>query len=41
MGITNCRRRLELLYPEHHRLEIEQEHGLFRVRLELLTEETI
>lgn len=34
MGITNCRRRLELLYPEHHRLEIEQEHGLFRVRLE-------
>lgn len=23
MGITNCRRRLELLYPEHHRLEIE------------------
>ena len=41
MGITNCRRRLELLYPEHHRLEIAQEHGLFRVRLELLTEETI
>ena len=41
MGITNCRRRLELLYPEHHRLEIAQEHGLFRVRLELITEETI
>lgn len=41
MGIQNCRRRLELLYPEHHRLEIEQEHGLFRVRLELITEETI
>ena len=41
MGITNCRRRLELLYPEHHRLEIVQEHGLFRVRLELITEETI
>ena len=41
MGITNCRRRLELLYPEHHRLEIKQEHGLFRVRLELITEETI
>ena len=41
MGIQNCRRRLELLYPEHHRLEIEQEHGLCRVRLELLTEETI
>ena len=41
MGITNCRRRLELLYPEHHRLEIVQEHDLFRVRLELLTEETI
>ena len=41
MGITNCRRRLELLYPEHHRLEIAQEHGLFRVQLELITEETI
>ena len=41
MGIQNCRRRLELLYPEHHRLEIAQEHGLFRVRLELITEETI
>ena len=41
MGITNYRRRLELLYPEHHRLEIAQEHGLFRVRLELITEETI
>ena len=41
MGITNCRRRLELVYPEHHRLEIAQEHGLFRVRLELITEETI
>ena len=41
MGIQNCRRRLELLYPEHHRLEIAQEHGLIRVRLELITEETI
>ena len=41
MGIQNCRRRLELLYPELHRLEIAQEHGLFRVRLELITEETI
>lgn len=41
MGIQSCRRRLELLYPEHHRLEIAQEHGLFRVRLELITEETI
>ena len=41
MGIQNCRRRLELLYPEHDRLEIAQEHGLFRVRLELITEETI
>ena len=40
MGIQNCRRRLELWYPEHHRLEIAQEHGLFRVRLELITEKT-
>ena len=36
MGIENCRRRLELLYPERHRLDISQTgNGIFRVRLEL------
>lgn len=42
MGIKNCRRRLELLYPDRHRLDIEQgTEGVFRVRLELQLEETV
>ena len=41
MGIKNCRRRLELLYPDRHRLDIEQgNEGIFRVRLEIKLEET-
>lgn len=41
MGIKNCRRRLELLYPERHSLDIEQGNdGVFRVRLEIKLEET-
>ena len=41
MGIMNCRRRLELLYPDRHRLDIEQgSEGIFRVRLEIKLEET-
>lgn len=41
MGINNCRRRLELLYPGRHRLDIEHGHeGMFRVRLEIKSEET-
>lgn len=41
MGIKNCRRRLELLYPERHRLDIVQSNeGIFRVVLELKLEET-
>ena len=36
MGIKNCRRRLELLYPDRHRLDIGlSDEGVFRVRLEL------
>lgn len=36
MGIENCRRRLSLLYPDRHRLEIGRgDDGVFRVRLEL------
>ena len=41
MGIKNCRRRLELLYPDRHRLDIEQgNEGIFRIRLEIKLEET-
>lgn len=36
MGIENCRRRLELLYPERHRLDIGTgSDGAFRVLLEI------
>lgn len=33
IGIPNVRRRLELLYPEKHRLEIEESTALYNVRL--------
>lgn len=40
MGIKNCRRRLELLYPDRHRLDIGRDaDGTFRVRLEIRMEE--
>lgn len=35
IGLTNVRRRLELLYPQRHRLEISQHDGWFRVNLNL------
>ncbi|MDE7304380.1 MAG: histidine kinase [Alistipes sp.] len=36
MGIENCRKRLSLLYPDRHRLEVgEDGNQVFRVRLEL------
>ncbi|MDE7074006.1 MAG: histidine kinase [Odoribacter sp.] len=36
MGIENCRRRLSLLYPNRHRLDIEcDKDNIFRVHLEL------
>lgn len=39
MGIKNCRRRLELLYPERHRLDITKgDDGVFRVKLEMMND---
>ena len=35
IGLVNVRRRLELLYPDRHRLTIAEEAELFRVTLEL------
>ena len=35
IGLKNVRRRLELLYPEKHTLDIDEEDGWFRVRLKL------
>ena len=41
-GIKNCRRRLELLYPERHRLDIGiGADGVFRVSLELNLKEEV
>jgi hypothetical protein len=36
-GIVNLKRRLELIYPEKHRLEIEDHDQLFRVKLTIDT----
>jgi sensor histidine kinase YesM len=33
IGLTNVRRRLELLYPETHTLSITDENGVYRVLL--------
>lgn len=35
IGIANCRKRLELLYPSAHRLDIAEAEGWYRVRLEI------
>lgn len=35
IGITNCRKRLELLYPSAHRLETTETEGEYRVKLEI------
>lgn len=35
IGIKNCRNRLELLYPGHYTLDIEQDDNKFKVRLML------
>lgn len=38
MGIENCRKRLSLLYPDRHRLDLGRDKdNVFRVRLELKT----
>lgn len=36
VGIRNCKRRLELLYPERHRLSVTTDKGIFRVELNLM-----
>lgn len=40
IGIANCRKRLELLYPSVHQLEIAEEDGWYRVNLEIGIEKT-
>jgi len=35
MGLQNVRKRLELLYPDRYRLEIEEDQRFFNVRLQL------
>ncbi len=35
MGIENCRKRLSLLYPDKHRLEIEEDGKYFNVKLSI------
>ena len=35
LGMQNTRRRLELLYPEKHRLVIDSDNNMYEVRLEL------
>ena len=38
IGLTNVKRRLELLYPGRHELKIEDNHDLYKVRLSLRIE---
>lgn len=35
IGIANCRKRLELLYPGHYELKTGEEDGIYRVKLEI------
>lgn len=35
VGIENCRKRLGLIYPKRHRLAIQEEDALFKVKLEI------
>lgn len=35
IGISNCRKRLDLLYPERYKLENVENNGIYRVKLEI------
>lgn len=35
IGISNCRKRLDLLYPNNYSLQTEETNGLYKVRLEI------
>ncbi len=35
IGILNCRKRLDLLYPEHYELQTGESEGIYRVKLEI------
>ena len=35
IGIANCRKRLELLYPSAHKLNIQEQDGWYKVELEI------
>jgi LytS/YehU family sensor histidine kinase len=41
IGLSNVRRRLELLYPDKHRLEIHNDEETFKVNLELRISEDV
>ena len=35
IGISNCRKRMELLYPKRHRLDIEETDDYYKVTLQI------
>jgi LytS/YehU family sensor histidine kinase len=35
VSLSNVKRRLELIYPNSHQLEIKKENGLFSIRLKI------
>ena len=39
IGLTNVKRRLELLYPQRHQLSISENNGWFNVELNLKIED--
>lgn len=36
VGLVNVRKRLELIYPERHKLDISRENGIFTVKIEIM-----